>query len=75
MALQYGADYVFSEEIIDRKFHSCVRIENTLLNTIDYVTRDYYLVLRMKKEEKDRFILQIGTNDAQMAVKAVEKVL
>ena len=24
----YGADHVFSEEIIDRKFHNCVRLEN-----------------------------------------------
>jgi tRNA-dihydrouridine synthase 2 len=60
MALTYGADYVFSEEIVDRKFLTCVRVENELLGTIDYVTaRDYALVLRLKKgpEEREKFIL------------------
>jgi tRNA-dihydrouridine synthase 2 len=72
LAKNYGADYVFSEEIIDRKFIPCVRIESELLNTIDYVTaRDYYLVLRVRKDEKKHFILQIGTNNAETAVKAV----
>ena len=49
MAKKYGADYIFSEEIIDRKFLTCKRIENKLLNTIDYVsTRDYSLIFRVK---------------------------
>ena len=40
---------IFSEEIIDRKFTSSVRVENKLLNTIDYVSsRDYALILRLK---------------------------
>ncbi len=76
MAKQYGADYVFSEEIIDRKFLTCVRVENELLQTIDYVAyKDYSLFLRVKKEEKDHFILQIGTSDAKIAVQAVMKAL
>jgi len=76
LAANFGADYVFSEEIIDKKFLTCVRIENELLKTIDYVTfRDYSLVLRIKPEEKERFILQIGTNNADIALKAVEKLL
>ncbi len=65
---------MFSEEIIDRKFSSCVRLENPLLGTIDYVTKDGYLVLRVTKEEKKHFILQIGTNNSETAVAAVEKV-
>ena len=65
---------MFSEEIIDRKFSSCVRLENLLLGTIDYVTKDGYLVLRVTKEEKKQFILQIGTNNSETAVAAVEKV-
>ena len=48
IARNYGADYVFSEEIIDRKFLYCVRYENQELGTIDYVnTRDYALVMRI----------------------------
>ena len=72
--MRHGADYVFSEEIIDRKFSQCVRLENELLGSIDYVTRDGYLVLRLRKEEKERFILQIGTNNAETACQAVDKL-
>lgn len=28
MCLEFGADYVWSEELIDRKLATCVRIEN-----------------------------------------------
>lgn len=74
--MNYGADYIFSEEIIDRKFLTCVRIENELLDTIDYITaRDYSLVLRLRKEECQKFILQIGTCNAETACAAVEKLL
>jgi tRNA-dihydrouridine synthase 2 len=53
-----GADYVFSEEIIDKKLISCVRIENQILGTIDYVTaRDYALVLSIRPDERPKFIL------------------
>jgi len=38
------------------------------------VTKDGYLVLRVTKEEKKQFILQIGTNNSETAVAAVEKV-
>lgn len=74
--MEYGADLVFSEEIVDRKFLTCVRVENELLGTIDYVTaRDYSLVLRLRNQDKGKFILQIGTNDKDLAVAAVEKLL
>ena len=33
------------------------------------------MVLRLKEEERERFILQIGTNSPDTAVKAVEKLL
>lgn len=37
--------------------------------------RDYSLVLRLRPQDKDRFILQIGTNNKDLAVAAVEKLL
>lgn len=37
LALQYGADLVYTEEIIDRKITLCNRIVNKELGTIDYV--------------------------------------
>eukprot|EP00347_Sterkiella_histriomuscorum_P011970 403370398 len=73
MAKNYGADYVFSEEIIDRKFQACTRYFNEELNCIDYVsTRDYSIVFRVREEEKNQLILQIGTNNAETAINAVE---
>jgi tRNA-dihydrouridine synthase 2 len=78
LCLSLGADYVFSEEIIDKKLISCVRIANPLINTIDYVTcrgGDYSLVLCLRPEQKSKFILQIGTNSAETAVMAVERVV
>jgi tRNA-dihydrouridine synthase 2 len=77
LALTHGADYVFSEEIIDRKLISCVRLENPLINTIDYVVSkgDYGLVISFKPEERSKFILQIGTNNPETAVLAVDRLL
>ena len=64
-----GADFVFSEEIIDRKLLWCQRVVNTHLNTIDFVhARDHGVVFRTRKEEKGRLILQIGSNNADIAV-------
>ena len=39
LALQYGADLVFTEEIIDRSITATDRIVNEELNTIDYVKK------------------------------------
>lgn len=58
ICLKYGADFVFSEEIIDRKLIWCQRVINEELNTIDFVsTRDSTVVFRTKAEEKPRLIL------------------
>jgi len=77
LALTHGADYVFSEEIIDRKLISCVRLENPIINTIDYIVSkgDYGLVISLKPEERSKFILQIGTNNPETAVLAVDRLL
>lgn len=39
LALHYGADLVYTEEIIDFRLLRSERVENTVLNTIDYVDR------------------------------------
>jgi len=77
LALKHGADYVFSEEIIDRKLISCVRVENPVIHTIDYVVGkgDYSLVISIRPEERPKFILQIGTNSPETAIMAVERLL
>jgi len=37
LALNYGADFVYTEELIDRSITNTTRVENHELNTIDYV--------------------------------------
>ena len=39
VALHYGADIVYTEEIIDYRLLRSTRIENPVLNTIDYIDR------------------------------------
>ncbi|KAL4234051.1 tRNA-dihydrouridine(20) synthase [NAD(P)+]-like protein [Mactra antiquata] len=59
LALKYGADIVYSEEIIDHKILSAERIENTVLGTIDYVLSDSTLVFRTHPEEKGKVVFQM----------------
>jgi len=70
LALQYGADIVYSEEIIDWKLLNSYRIENKLLGTIDYIDKtDNTLVFRTCAREKGHLVLQIGTSDGDRAAK------
>jgi len=41
-----GADLVYTEELIDHKMLLCKRVENKLLNTVDFVLPDGKVVLR-----------------------------
>lgn len=45
---KYGADYIFTEEIIARKLITCTRHFNKTLGTFDYVSsKDQMTVLRI----------------------------
>lgn len=76
LALDYGADIVYTEEIIDFRLLRSTRIENEVLETIDYVDQtDETLVLRIHpKREKGHLVLQIGTSDPNRAVKVAKMV-
>ena len=37
LAAEYGADIVYSEELIDRRLITCHRVDNELLGTTDFV--------------------------------------
>lgn len=75
LALEYGADIVYTEEIIDMRLLASERVENKLLGTIDYIDRrDNTLVFRTCPKEKDRLVLQIGTADGDRAAAAAKKV-
>lgn len=75
LCLKYGADIVYSEEIVDYKLLSAVRHYNERLQTVDYVDpSDGIVVFRTCAEERDRVVLQIGTADPQRAVQVAKKV-
>ena len=44
LALEYGADIVYTEEIIDFRLLRCDRIVNAVLDTVDYVDRSELLI-------------------------------
>ncbi|OBA21720.1 FMN-linked oxidoreductase [Metschnikowia bicuspidata var. bicuspidata NRRL YB-4993] len=81
MALKYGADLVWSPEIIDKKIMSCIRVENKDLGAIDFfeLGKDNLrnsLVFRTKRSlEKGKLIFQLGSADPQLAVAGAEKVI
>ena len=76
LALDYGADLVYTEEIIDFRLLKSTRIENELLGTVDYIDEsDGSLTLRVAPErERGHLVLQIGTNSPERAVKVAKIV-
>lgn len=74
LALQYGADLVYTEELIDKKLLDTARYVNNLLNTVDYVLPNGDVLLRTCSQEKNNVILQIGTCDPERAVRVAQMV-
>ena len=55
LALEYGADIVYTEEIIDKRILNSERIENHVLGTVDYIDKsDNSLVFRTCQQEKQK---------------------
>ncbi|XP_013884938.1 tRNA-dihydrouridine(20) synthase [NAD(P)+]-like [Austrofundulus limnaeus] len=76
LALDYGADVVYCEELIDIKMAQCQRVENEVLETIDFVAPDDRVIFRTCEKEKGRVVFQMGTADpnrALMVARLVEK--
>lgn len=74
LALKYGADIVYTEELVDWKLMKCTRKVNKVLKTIDFVDKDGLIVFRTCDAEKGKVILQIGTADAERALKTAKLV-
>lgn len=74
LALDYGADIVYSEEIIDFKIIKCRRVENEVLGTIDFISETQDVVFRTCSREKDQVVFQIGTCDPERALAAARVV-
>ena len=74
LCLEYGADIVFTEEIVDHKLIKCRRLINPILSTVDFVDSSGCVVLRTCATERDRVVLQIGTACRDRAVKVLQLV-
>lgn len=74
LSLRYGADLVYSEEIIDFKLIKSRRYVNEESKTIDFIDESGFVVFRTNDEEKSKVIVQIGTNDPTRAVLAAKMV-
>ncbi|XP_032087202.1 tRNA-dihydrouridine(20) synthase [NAD(P)+]-like [Thamnophis elegans] len=74
LALDYGADIVYCEELIDIKMLQCKRVVNEILGTVDFVAPNERVVFRTCEREKDHVVFQMGTADAERAL-AVAKLV
>ncbi|XP_011879148.1 PREDICTED: tRNA-dihydrouridine(20) synthase [NAD(P)+]-like isoform X1 [Vollenhovia emeryi] len=75
LALDYGADIVYTEELIDRKLLRSVRRENDVLGTVDYIDKtDGTVVFRTCPREREHVVLQIGTSDPARAAEVARMV-
>ncbi|XP_076547830.1 dihydrouridine synthase 2 isoform X1 [Osmia lignaria lignaria] len=75
LALDYGANIVYTEELIDWKLLRSFRRENNVLGTIDYVDKtDGTITFRTCPRERDQIVLQIGTCDAARALKVAKMI-
>ncbi|XP_060933312.1 tRNA-dihydrouridine(20) synthase [NAD(P)+]-like [Limanda limanda] len=68
LALDYGADVVYCEELIDIKMAQCHRVVNEVLHTVDFVAPDDRVVFRTCEREKGRVVFQMGTADPDRAL-------
>ncbi|KAK9869408.1 hypothetical protein WA026_003163 [Henosepilachna vigintioctopunctata] len=75
LALKYGADLVYTEELIDWKFLKSVRVENHVLKTIDFIDpTDGTVIFRTCDLEKERVAVQLGTCDSIRALKVAKMI-
>jgi tRNA-dihydrouridine synthase 2 len=70
LALNYGADLVYSPEIIDKRLLKSKRIVNEALGTIDFIDDTDTLNLRVHPSETSKLVVQIGSADPELAVQA-----
>ncbi|KAI8990752.1 hypothetical protein BDF20DRAFT_903789 [Mycotypha africana] len=69
LALEYGADLVWSEELVDKRIIGSERRYNPATGAIEY-WKGKSLTFSTTEAEKGKVILQLGTADADLALKA-----
>jgi len=90
LALEYGADLLYTDELVDRSLSQTIRCENKVLGTIDYV-KDMSklsqkaqrkleqedrpcLIVRIDPKEQSKLVCQIGTGEPELALEAAQHV-
>ncbi|RKP09634.1 hypothetical protein THASP1DRAFT_14009 [Thamnocephalis sphaerospora] len=73
LALDYGADLVYSPEIVDKAIIGTQRTVDESTGTIHY-TKGGKLVFQAHPSEKDRLVFQLGTADPELALQAAQLV-
>jgi len=74
LALDYGCDIVFGEEIIDRNLHNCTREWNEKLQTVDFSKNAKLFFRTDPVKEKGKCVFQMGTPEGVSALKAAVEV-
>ncbi|XP_071613070.1 tRNA-dihydrouridine(20) synthase [NAD(P)+]-like isoform X3 [Heliangelus exortis] len=74
LALDYGADIVYCEELIDLKMLQCKRVVNEVLGTVDFVAPNERIIFRTCERERHCVVFQMGSADAERAL-AVAKLV
>ncbi|KAF9928499.1 hypothetical protein BGZ65_006251, partial [Modicella reniformis] len=69
LALEYGADLVYTPEIVDKAIIGAERIVHEDNGTIDYVLKGVS-VFKTHPIEKSKLVLQIGSANADLALDA-----
>ncbi|XP_074645438.1 tRNA-dihydrouridine(20) synthase [NAD(P)+]-like [Tubulanus polymorphus] len=73
-ALRYGADLVYSEEVIDYRMLRTKRVENNVTGTVDFIEDDGTIAFQTHQDEKGKVVFQMGTADAKRAVAVAKKI-
>ncbi|XP_051548360.1 tRNA-dihydrouridine(20) synthase [NAD(P)+]-like isoform X2 [Myxocyprinus asiaticus] len=68
LALDYGADIVYCEELIDIKMAQCERVVNDVLETVDFIAPDERVMFRTCSKEREHVVFQMGTADPERAL-------
>ncbi|KFV18419.1 tRNA-dihydrouridine(20) synthase [NAD(P)+]-like, partial [Tauraco erythrolophus] len=73
LALDYGADIVYCEELIDIKMLQCKRVINgkyEVLGTVDFVAPNERVVFRTCERERHRVVFQMVRNQPQVLLES-----
>ncbi|KAK9463435.1 uncharacterized protein V1516DRAFT_693970 [Lipomyces oligophaga] len=80
LSLKYGADIVWSPEIVDKKIIGCTRVINSLHNCVEFWkeqanNKPSTLVFKKHLEhERSKIVFQLGTSSPELAVEAARVV-